>query len=132
MLSCWKRRITPIGAGGGRLQDLAAIDLSGLDQRLAGVEIVVACDVDNPLCGERAHRLVFGPQKVRHAPETVQALDSGLPDHFAAIAARDLGLDIESPAGAGGGRRHGRRRAAAARCAPASGRANRDGSGEAG
>ena len=53
----------PIGAGGGCLQDLAAIDLSGLDKRLAGVEIVVACDVDNPLCGEKGASAVFGPQK---------------------------------------------------------------------
>ena len=89
----------PIGAGGGCLQDLAAIDLSGLDKRLAGVEIVVACDVDNPLCGEKGASAVFGPQKGATA-EMVQALDSGL-QHFAAIAARDLGLDIQSPAGAG-------------------------------
>ena len=89
----------PIGAGGGCLQDLAAIDLSGLDKRLADVEIVVACDVDNPLCGEKGASAVFGPQKGA-TPEMVQALDSGL-QHFAAIAARDLGLDIQSPAGAG-------------------------------
>ena len=89
----------PIGAGGGCLQDLAAIDLSGLDKRLAGVEIVVACDVDNPMCGEKGASAVFGPQKGATA-EMVQALDSGL-QHFAALAARDLGLDIQSPAGAG-------------------------------
>ena len=89
----------PIGAGGGCLQDLAAIDLGGLDKRLAGVEIVVACDVDNPMCGEKGASAVFGPQKGA-TPEMVQALDSGLL-HFAAIAARDLGLDIQSPAGAG-------------------------------
>lgn len=89
----------PIGAGGGCLQDLAAIDLSGLDKRLADVEIVVACDVDNPLCGEKGASAVFGPQKGATA-EMVQALDSGL-QHFADIAARDLGLDIQSPAGAG-------------------------------
>ena len=89
----------PIGAGGGCLQDLAAIDLGGLDKRLAGVEIVVACDVDNPMCGEKGASAVFGPQKGA-TPEMVQALDSGL-QHFAAIAARDLGLDIQSPAGAG-------------------------------
>ncbi len=89
----------PIGAGGGCLQDLAAIDLGGLDKRLAGVEIVVACDVDNPMCGEKGASAVFGPQKGA-TPEMVQALDSGL-QHFADIAARDLGLDIQSPAGAG-------------------------------
>src|SRR5215218_1518757 len=39
--------------GGAVLRDLATIDLERLDPRLRDVEIVVASDVDNPLCGER-------------------------------------------------------------------------------
>lgn len=52
-----------IGFGGGRLKDLAKVDLSGLDQRLGNIKIDVACDVDNPLCGEKGASAVFGPQK---------------------------------------------------------------------
>ncbi len=44
---------------------------------LAGVEIVVACDVDNPLIGERGAARVFGPQKGA-TPEQVARLDAGL------------------------------------------------------
>ena len=69
----------PIGAGGGCLQDLAAIDLSGLDKRLAGVEIVVACDVDNPLCGPRGASVVFAPQKGANAEAVALLESSGVP-----------------------------------------------------
>ena len=43
----------PIGFGGGSLGHLATIDLSTLDPRLRKVEMQVACDVTNPLCGPR-------------------------------------------------------------------------------
>lgn len=49
--------------GGGSLDRLASIDVSGLDERLQQVQLIVACDVTNPLCGERGASVVFGPQK---------------------------------------------------------------------
>ena len=85
--------------GGGALAQLARIDTSGSLPALAAAHIRVACDVTNPLTGTHGASAVFGPQKGATA-EMVQALDSGL-QHFAALAARDLGLDIQSPAGAG-------------------------------
>ncbi|MCL6636468.1 MAG: glycerate kinase [Alicyclobacillus sp.] len=66
--------VTPTGAG---LQELAALDPSGLDPRLAACELVVACDVTNPLCGPEGASAVFGPQKGA-TPEQVQRLDAGL------------------------------------------------------
>ena len=45
-----------LGAGGARLAELARIDLSNLDPRLATVEIEVAADVNNPLCGPHGDR----------------------------------------------------------------------------
>ncbi len=38
-----------LGRGGAALAELASIDLTGLDSRCADVELIVACDVDNPL-----------------------------------------------------------------------------------
>ncbi|MCG6221914.1 glycerate kinase [Vibrio diabolicus] len=52
--------ITPNGDG---LAALASIDISGLDPRLATCEVLVACDVDNPLCGDKGASAIFGPQK---------------------------------------------------------------------
>ncbi len=53
-----KRDGTPIAAVGAGLAELATIDLSGLDSRLAKITIEVACDVDNPLCGPKGLRRV--------------------------------------------------------------------------
>ena len=39
--------------------------MADLDPRLQHVQIEVACDVNNPLCGERGASAIFGPQKVR-------------------------------------------------------------------
>lgn len=85
--------------GGGALAGLDRIDLSGLDPRLPSTTITVACDVDNPLTGERGASAVFGPQKGA-TPEMVQLLDANLA-HLAAIIRRDLGKEVEDAPGAG-------------------------------
>ena len=51
-----------IGTTPRALGALAAVDDSGLDPRLDGLRIEVACDVDNPLVGEHGASAVFGPQ----------------------------------------------------------------------
>ncbi|MBG6084635.1 glycerate kinase [Zhihengliuella flava] len=63
--------------GGAALNDLACVDVSGLDPRLEGTEVVLASDVDNPLLGARGAAAVFGPQKGA-SPEDVRVLESGL------------------------------------------------------
>jgi len=76
-----------------------SIDLAGLDARLASVELRVACDVDNPLCGPRGASAVYGPQKGA-TPEMIAELDRNLA-HFATIVERDLGRPIRDLPGAG-------------------------------
>lgn len=88
-----------IGPGGGALGRLARVDMSGIDPRVADTECIVACDVDNPLCGEKGASRVFGPQKGA-VPEMVSVLDSNL-KHFAQIIRRDLSMDVADIAGAG-------------------------------
>lgn len=80
-----------LGAGGAALGTLMAIDLSGFDPRLQQVEIEVAADVNNPLCGPHGASAVFGPQKGA-SPAQVEQLDAAL-RHFAEVAARKLGED---------------------------------------
>ena len=89
----------PLGRGGEALADLARIAVDGLDPRLAGCRIEVACDVDNPLTGERGASAVFGPQKGA-TPAMVQRLDANLA-HFAAVLQRDLGVAVADVPGAG-------------------------------
>lgn len=89
----------PLARGGGDLNKLAHIDVSGLDPRLQEVELIVACDVTNPLCGEHGASRVFGPQKGA-TPEMVQLLDANL-SHYAEVVKQQLGKDIRDVPGAG-------------------------------
>lgn len=52
-----------IGFGGGSLNTLNDIDISGLDPRLKDCVIRVACDVTNPLVGDSGASRIFGPQR---------------------------------------------------------------------
>ncbi len=88
-----------IGPGGGELDKLSRIDISGLDKRLAGCRIEVACDVTNPLTGNEGATAVFGPQKGA-TPEMIARLDKALA-HYAQLIARDLDIDVLNLAGGG-------------------------------
>ncbi len=90
---------TEIDPGGGGLEHLDRIDASQRDPSLEGIEIAVACDVDNPLCGPRGASAIYGPQKGA-SPELVAMLDRNL-EHFARIVERDLGKKIRDVPGAG-------------------------------
>ena len=74
------------------LAALARLDLTGLDPRLAQVDLAVACDVDNPLLGAQGAAAVYGPQKGASAAD-VAFLDgvlARLADAMTAATARDL------------------------------------------
>ena len=88
-----------IPPGGGPLERLDRIDSDGRDRRLDGVEIRVACDVDNPLCGPHGASTVYGPQKGADA-WMVATLDRNLA-RYAKVVRRDLGIDILDLPGSG-------------------------------
>ncbi|WP_316755661.1 glycerate kinase [Streptomyces herbicida] len=79
----------PVPPGGGGLAGLARADLSGLDSRLASVDLVLASDVDNPLTGSKGAPAVYGPQKGA-SPDDVEALDVAL-GHFAKVVEAAVG-----------------------------------------
>lgn len=85
--------------GGGALKDLRHLDLSGVPERVRGLNIVVACDVDNPLTGPTGAAHIFGPQKGA-TPAMIEELDAGLAN-LAAVIRSDLGLEVENVPGAG-------------------------------
>lgn len=62
-------QISPSPAG---LRALASVDASGLDARLADVEVEVACDVTNPLRGPEGASAVYGPQKGATPPMVIE------------------------------------------------------------
>ncbi|MDP9300001.1 MAG: glycerate kinase, partial [Actinomycetota bacterium] len=75
------------------------IDARGIDPRVHVADIVGLTDVDNPLCGPMGASATFGPQKGA-SPDDVWDLDYAL-GHLAAVAYRDLGLDLQHEPGAG-------------------------------
>ncbi len=85
--------------GGGELERLHSIDCSHIYKGLKDVEIFVACDVTNPLCGPQGASSIFGPQKGA-TPEMVQMLDKGL-GIFAQKIKQYLGKDILEVPGTG-------------------------------
>ena len=91
--------------GGAALNDLTAVDLTGLDPRLGETEVVLAADVDNPLLGPRGAAAVYGPQKGADEA-TVAELEDGLARWVQALAAErpEAALAADQPgAGAAGG-----------------------------
>lgn len=88
-----------ISPGGGGLQSLNSIDISGLDKRLESCVINVACDVTNPLTGDNGASRIFGPQKGASEAMIVE-LDRNL-THFAQMIKKYLRIDVESAPGAG-------------------------------
>lgn len=84
---------------GESLERVARVDLSGLMPESREARFLIACDVDNPLCGPRGASYVFGPQKGADA-STVERLDRGMAIYARALA-EAAGHDSSSMPGAG-------------------------------
>jgi glycerate kinase len=97
-LGVWYR-----GAEGGRLPgpitDLAAVDLASLDPRLGELQLRVACDVTNPLLGERGAAATYAPQKGAW-PEDIESLEAWL-THYADLLEKAAGTRARDIPGAG-------------------------------
>jgi glycerate 2-kinase len=88
-----------VAEGGGALADVIDLDLGSLPARMAGVEVTVASDVDNPLTGATGAAAVYGPQKGAGADD-VRRLDEAL-GHWADVVTEATGDDHRQAAGAG-------------------------------
>jgi len=93
-----KKRISP-----RQFPQLTRIDLTGLDPRLSQCRFAVACDVNNPLLGERGASTVFGPQKGASAAD-VAWLDKALANYADLLEQACGSFERDRPgAGAAGG-----------------------------
>ena len=86
-----------LGAAADR--DAGHVDLSGLDGRLRGIELAVACDVSNPLLGASGAAAIYGPQKGA-TPAQAADLDARLAG-FADALEGAAGTAVRHVAGAG-------------------------------
>jgi glycerate kinase len=89
----------PVAHGGASLAGAATLDLSGLHPGLADAELVVACDVDNPLTGARGAAAVYGPQKGA-GPSEIERLDVAM-TRWADLVTEATGEDHRGDPGAG-------------------------------
>ncbi len=85
--------------GGAALAGLDRVDVSKLDSRITGTEILGATDVRNPLCGKDGASLVYGPQKGA-SPDVARELDAAL-RHYTDVILSDLGIPVAEVPGAG-------------------------------
>ncbi len=92
----------PLDAGGLALGDVTGVDLAPALERLRGVEVVVASDVDNVLAGPGGASMVYGPQKGA-TREQAAALDTAL-QHWGRVTGETVAR--AAGAGAAGGLGH--------------------------
>ncbi|MRI32905.1 glycerate kinase [Endozoicomonas sp. OPT23] len=89
--------------GGDALSNIGRIDLSGIDPRLKKIKLILACDVNSPLCGVDGASHVFGPQKGASEVQ-VAALDEAL-DSFCRVSSElkpEINPDFPGMGAAGG------------------------------
>ena len=91
----------PFGAKG--IKEIVTITDDQVIPELKECSFRIACDVTNPLCGERGCSAVYGPQKGA-TPEMVKEMDAWLSDYAKLVSAKYKSADAEYPGtGAAGG-----------------------------
>jgi len=88
-----------IGSGIAGLEELAEVDLSGIDPRLAACTFEALSDVQNPLAGPDGAVFVYGPQKGLPAAR-LSELDRTL-ERYGELVSKAVGSDISCLPGAG-------------------------------
>jgi glycerate kinase len=96
LLDAYGHELSP---GGAALASLNTIDLTNIDQRVAKLSLLLACDVNNPLTGPSGASIVFGPQKGADRAMT-GTLDHAL-HHYAEVIRRQLHREVDDIPGAG-------------------------------
>lgn len=88
-----------VPSSGSGLKEIVTINLNTIDQRVRSCNLIVACDVDNPLCGPQGASHVFGPQKGGSLKQ-IQELDSSL-KRYADLIEASLDAKYQDAPGAG-------------------------------
>ncbi|RYG73759.1 glycerate kinase [Lentibacillus lipolyticus] len=98
-MKTWDRHGNEAGPFGKDVTHVSRVRLTDIDPRLAETTIKVACDVDNPLCGERGATRVYGPQKGATA-EQMEQYDAAL-NAYGSILESVLDQPLKDTPGAG-------------------------------
>lgn len=88
-----------LGYGCRDIGRLAAVDLTPMVELLKDIEIILASDVNNVLCGPEGASYIYGPQKGAD-PETVEIMDQNL-RRLSDVLKRATGIDAAVLPGSG-------------------------------
>lgn len=89
----------PVSGGADILSRITAVNADRVLTELKECEFRIACDVNNPLCGENGATLIYGPQK--GLPLSLCSKVDGDMKHYAEIAEAFSGKNCKEAAGAG-------------------------------
>jgi glycerate kinase len=84
---------------GGDLSQIDQFDVSEKDSRLSKIELLVACDVNNPMTGPIGASFIYAPQK--GADQKMAGLLDQHLQHFAKLIYKQLKIDVENIPGSG-------------------------------
>ncbi|MCE7039826.1 glycerate kinase [Dyadobacter sp. CY312] len=84
---------------GGNLSLISRIDSEQVHKGFDSLNVIVACDVTNPLFGKNGAAYIYGPQKGADS-EMVELLDKGL-KNLADVASKTFGEDVSNVPGSG-------------------------------
>lgn len=102
-VQAWDEEGVKVDRFGVDVQNVDKINFDHLDSRLVDVDIKVACDVDNLLCGEQGASIVYAPQKGA-TEDQVHKYDKALKDYGILIESETGKLLMKIPgSGAAGG-----------------------------
>ncbi len=88
-----------VSYGAKGLQDIAEIRTENSAKEISECTFNIACDVTNPLCGEKGCSAIYGPQKGA-TPEMIKDMDSWL-DSYAELTKKVLPLADKNIPGTG-------------------------------
>lgn len=93
------KTLQPLPIEVSSLEKLHTIDTSEMNELITQSHFTIACDVDNPLVGERGATAIFGPQK-GIKPEQIKQFDHYL-TCFANVVEKEKGVRLHDYPGAG-------------------------------
>ncbi len=98
-MEAWDKEGSPVAGFGKDLHKINRISFKNLDKRMQNIDIKVACDVRNPLCGENGASVVYGPQKGANKQQ-VSIYDQSL-NRYASLIEEIVGSPLKEEPGAG-------------------------------
>ncbi|WP_068672229.1 glycerate kinase [Oceanobacillus sp. Castelsardo] len=98
-MKAWNEKGVLVEGFGKDLREVSKVTFKDLDPRLQKVELKVACDVDNPLCGSTGASKVFGPQKGA-TEEQIQQFDKSL-ENYGSLIEKEINRPLKDVPGSG-------------------------------